>query len=175
MVLCPPRSLVRSFVLGELILSGGDDQLQHFGRHAGRRSARAPPLSQRHWPHSLACENQLLAWCRRRLRPGPADRGSRRPAARGLNVPLAFSRLMMRATPGSDVSPTFSATKLMRAIKRAAVDPLLAGVPSLDRRRIEQVLAHIGGVHRQLAIAGLRDLVAADQAAACRRRPRPAT
>src|SRR5215213_4783184 len=48
--------------------------------------------------------------------------------------------------------------------QRAAVDPLLAGVPALDRGRVQQVLAHIGGVHRQLAIAGLRDLVAANEA-----------
>src|SRR4051794_12669299 len=48
--------------------------------------------------------------------------------------------------------------------QRAAVDPLLAGVPALDRGRVQQVLAHIGGVHRQLAITGLRDLVTANEA-----------
>src|SRR3954466_3651643 len=48
--------------------------------------------------------------------------------------------------------------------QRAAVNPLLAGVPALDRGRVQKVLAHIGGVHRQLAITGLRDLVTADEA-----------
>ena len=30
----------------------------------------------------------------------------------------------------------------------AAVDPLLAGVPAFDRWRVQQILTHIGGMHR---------------------------
>src|SRR6202012_236486 len=47
--------------------------------------------------------------------------------------------------------------------QRAAVDPLLAGVPTLDRWWVEQVLSHVRGLHRQLAIARLRQLIATDQ------------
>src|SRR4051794_39109332 len=45
----------------------------------------------------------------------------------------------------------------------AAVDPLFPGVPTFDGRWIEQILAHIGRLHRQLANAWLRELVAADE------------
>ena len=71
---------------------------------------------------------------------------------------------MIACTPGSDVIADLLGDEVDARHQRAAVDPLLAGVPALDRRRVEQVLAHIGRLHRQLAIARLRQLVAADQA-----------
>jgi len=69
----------------------------------------------------------------------------------------------MLRTPGADVSPIFLGHEVDARHQGAAIDPFLAGVPSLDRWRIQQVLAHIGGIHRQLAIAGLWHLVAADK------------
>ena len=41
--------------------------------------------------------------------------------------------------------------------ERAAVDPLLACMPSLNAGRIQQVLPHIGGLHGEVANAGSRE------------------
>ena len=71
---------------------------------------------------------------------------------------------MIACTPGRSRVADLLGDEVDARHQRAAVDPLLAGVPALDRRRVEQVLAHVGRLHRQLAIAGLRQLVAADQA-----------
>ena len=119
--LVPP---IRSDVLlsGELIFARRDDQLQHFARRAGRRSACAVVV-----PADLA---PLLAPASVSsfLVSAPTSTGPSRSRQlvdqllRRLSVPCAFSRLMMRLHARQiEVLPTCSATKLMRAIN----EPLL--------------------------------------------------
>jgi len=77
-------------------------------------------LSQLIWPHAFAWAGQLLLGV---VTDYHRTHSSRHPSTNwsGLKLPLAFSRLMMARTPGSDGSPIFSAQKLTRAIR----EPLL--------------------------------------------------
>src|SRR5215475_14106230 len=90
-------------------------------------------VSQRMSPHSFAWSTSSF------LVSGPTMIGPKRSRqlstiCSGLSTPMARSRLMIACTPGADVLPTCSATKLMRAIS----EPLLIHSwpvcqPSTDR------------------------------------------
>ena len=55
--------------------------------------------------------------------------------------------------------------KLMRSFERAAVNPLVAGVPALDGGRVHELLPHNAGCRAERAdcLARLRELVCAHE------------
>src|SRR6516162_10185610 len=133
----PSSAAVRVPVSRELILARRHNQLQPFAA-----------VSQRIWPHSFACPTSSFL-VSAPTSTGPSKSRHESTSSSGSSTPMACSRLMIACTPGNEVDARH---------QRAAVDPLLTGMPAFHRRRIEQVLAHIGGLHRQLAIARHRYL-----------------
>src|SRR3989442_3674102 len=156
----PPYAL-RRVMLGELILSRRHDQLQHLANTLV--SGLGTHLTI---PADLAPLFGLIDEL-------PPRVGADFDGAQQIQTPIdqllgAQGALGLQAVDdGADARQRRIADQLRDEVdtchQGATVDPLLTRMPSFHARWIEQILTHVGGLHRQIAIAGSGHLVATHQ------------